>query len=134
LLINGLTNIINGPKLSIRAFTAARGETQEMIVEERCYVLRMPHGPQDYLALYEAEGLAVQRSILGRLLGYFHTEVGGLNTMVHLWGYDGFDDRMKRRAALAADPAWQAYLARVRPMIESMSNRLLVPAPFSPIR
>ena len=105
-----------------------------MIVEERCYVLRMPYGPQDYLALYEAGGLEVQRAILGRLLGYFHTEVGGLNAMVHLWGYDSFDDRMKRRAELAADRTWQAYLVRIRPLIESMSNRLLVPAPFSPIR
>lgn len=105
-----------------------------MIVEERCYVLRMPYGPSDYLALYEAEGLEVQRTILGRLLGYFQTEVGGLNTMVHLWGYESFEDRMLRRSALAADPAWQSYLARIRPMIESMSNRLLLPATFSPIR
>jgi hypothetical protein len=105
-----------------------------MIVEERCYTLRMPYGPQDYLTLYEAEGLEVQRATLGQLLGYFHTEVGGLNTMVHLWGYDSFDERMQRRAALAADPVWQRCLTRIRPMIESMSNRLLVPASFSPIR
>jgi hypothetical protein len=104
-----------------------------MIVEERCYLLRMPYGPQDYLALYEAEGLEVQRQALGNLLGYFHTEVGGLNTMVHLWGYSSFDDRMKRRTALAGIQAWQSYLTRVRPMIESMSNRLLVPTSFSPI-
>lgn len=105
-----------------------------MIVEERCYVLRMPWGPQEYLALYEAEGLAVQRETLGNLLGYFHTEVGGLNTMVHLWGYDSFEDRMRRRAALAVEPRWQAYLPRIRPLIESMSNRLLLPTSFSPIR
>lgn len=105
-----------------------------MIVEERCYVLRMPYGPQDYLQLYEAEGLAIQRDTLGNLLGYFHTEVGELNTMVHLWGYASLDDRMQRRARLAADPGWQRYLERIRPMIESMSNRLLVPTGFSPIR
>jgi hypothetical protein len=105
-----------------------------MIVEERCYTLRMPYGPQDYLKLYEAEGLEIQRSTLGNLIGYFHTEVGGLNTMVHLWGYTSFDDRMARRAALAKNADWQRYLDRVRPMIESMSNRLLVPTGFSPIR
>lgn len=105
-----------------------------MLVEERCYVLNMPYGPQEYLQLYEDEGLEIQRATLGRLLGYFHTEVGELNTMVHLWGYDSLDDRMRRRAALAAIPEWQAYLTRIRPLIRSMSNRLLVPAPFSPIR
>lgn len=105
-----------------------------MLVEERCYVLRMPYGVQDYLALYEAEGLDIQRAILGHMLGYFHTEVGQLNTMVHLWSYDSFEERSARRSALAADPAWQRYLSRIRPMIESMSNRLLVPTSFSPIR
>jgi hypothetical protein len=105
-----------------------------MLVEERCYVLRLPYGPQDYLKLYEAEGLAIQRAALGKLLGYFHTEVGELNTMVHLWGYDSFEDRLARRAALGADPAWARYLDRVRPMIGSMSNRLLIPTSFSPIR
>lgn len=105
-----------------------------MLVEERCYVLQMPHGPQDYLALYEAEGLEIQRAILGNLLGYFHTEVGELNTMVHLWGYASFEDRLRRRTALGADPGWQRYLGRIRPLIASMSNRLLVPTSFSPIR
>ena len=105
-----------------------------MLVEERCYVLQMPYGPQDYLKLYEAEGLDIQRAALGKLLGYFHTEVGELNTMVHLWGYDSFEERLRRRSALGADPAWQRYLDRVRPMIASMSNRLLLPTSFSPIR
>jgi hypothetical protein len=105
-----------------------------MLVEERCYVLQMPYGPQDYLKLYEAEGLDIQRAALGNLLGYFHTEVGELNTMVHLWGYPSYEERTRRRAALAADAAWQRYLDRVRPMIASMTNRLLVPAAFSPIR
>ena len=105
-----------------------------MLIEERCYVLRMPYGPQDYLELYEAEGLEVQRINLGNLLGYFHTEIGELNTLVHLWGYDSFEDRLSRRAALAADPKWQSYLIRVRPLIESMSSRLLIPTSFSPLR
>jgi hypothetical protein len=105
-----------------------------MIVEERCYVMRLPFGPQDYLSLYEAEGLEVQRRTLGNLIGYFTTEVGCLNSVVSLWGYESFDDRRARRAALANDPAWQRYLDRVRPMMESMSNRLLLPTGFSPIR
>lgn len=105
-----------------------------MLVEERCYVLQMPYGPQDYLKLYEGEGLAIQRATLGNLLGYFHTEVGELNTMVHLWGYDSYEDRLQRRSSLAADPGWQRYLDRIRPMIASMSNRLLVATSFSPIR
>jgi hypothetical protein len=105
-----------------------------MLIEERCYVLRMPHGPDDYLRLYEAEGLATQRAMLGNLIGYFHTEVGELNTMVHLWGYDSYEERARRRALLGADAGWLRYLNRIRPMIASMSNRILVPTSFSPLR
>lgn len=41
---------------------------------------------------------------LGRLLGYFITEIGELNAVVHLWGYDSFEERARRRAALAGEP------------------------------
>ena len=104
-----------------------------MIVEERCYVIRMPYGPADYLAAYEAEGMALQRAKLGNLLGFFGTEIGELNSLVHLWGYDSFEDRTRRRAELAADPQWQSFLGKVRPMLDSMTTRLLLPTQFSPI-
>ena len=36
--------------------------------------------------------------ILGRLIGYFQTEIGDLNHVVHLWAYDSLEDRAARRA------------------------------------
>jgi hypothetical protein len=45
-------------------------------------------------------GLRIQKRILGNLIGYFHTE---LDQIVHLWGYESFADRERRRALLAAD-------------------------------
>ncbi|MDP9995291.1 hypothetical protein J2W28_005752 [Variovorax boronicumulans] len=106
-----------------------------MLVEERLYVLRAEFPPAAYLEAYKRSGgLELQTKILGRMLGFFTTEVGELNSLVHLWGYESFEDRAKRRALLAAEPAWQAYLAEIRPMLHTMSNRILVPADFSPIR
>jgi hypothetical protein len=105
-----------------------------MIVEERCYVLRSEVPPAEYLQVYESTGaLDLQRRTLGLLLGYFVCEVGQLNSLVHLWGYDSFEERARRRALLASEPRWQEYLVRIRPMIASMSNRLLVPTAFSPL-
>jgi hypothetical protein len=78
--------------------------------------------------------MELQKKILGNMLGYFTTEIGELNAFVHLWGYESFEERSRRRTLLAAEPAWQEYLAQIRPMLQSMSNRLLAPTEFSPIR
>jgi hypothetical protein len=103
-----------------------------MIVEERIYTLEAGTAAQ-YLKLYEAEGIEIQKRILGNMVGYFSTEVGPLNQIIHMWGYDSFEDRMTRRAALGADPGWQAYIAKIRPLILRQENKILIPAPFSPI-
>lgn len=102
------------------------------VIEERCYVLHTQYGPKDYFDIYEEMGRKLQVETLGGLLGYYATEVGELNALVSLWRYDSFEDRQKRRAQLAAIPEWHAFLARVRPMIRTMNNRLLTPAAFSP--
>ena len=68
------------------------------------------------------------------MVGYFSTKDGPLNQNIHLWAYDSFEQRVERRAAMMADPEWQAYLAKIRPLIVSQETKLLIPAPFSPIR
>jgi len=102
-----------------------------MIVEERIYTCYPGKAPQ-YVALYEAEGLAIQRPILGNLVGYFTTEFGPLNQVIHLWAYEDVDDRATRRAKLLADAAWKAYVVKVQPLILTQENKLLIPTRFSP--
>lgn len=104
-----------------------------MIVEERIYVLHTWVDMNEYLEIYERQGLAVQRPILGGFLGYFRTEMGTQNQLVHLWGYESLDDRARRRARLAQDPQWLACLKKIRPMIMTMENRIMYPVSFSPI-
>jgi hypothetical protein len=104
-----------------------------MIVEERIYTL-YPGKQAEYLKLYQEEGLEVQSRILGRMVGYFTTEVGPLNQVIHMWGYDSFEERLRRRAELFRDGAWLGYVAKIRPLILSQENKILLPTPFSPIR
>jgi hypothetical protein len=108
-------------------------EESSMIVEERCYTLK-PGTVALYYQDYDPQGLRIQRRILGTLIGYFHTEIGELNQVVHLWGYESLAERERRRALLAADPEWQDYLKQSPHIIVKMENRILVPAPFSPIK
>ena len=100
-----------------------------MLVEQRTYTTH-PGKLQDYLSLYESEGLSIQRPILGRMVGYYRTEHGTLNQVVHLWAYASHAEREQRRALLAEQPDWIAYLRKMLPLLQSMESRILVPAPF----
>jgi len=102
-----------------------------MIVEQRTYTL-YPGKTNEYLRIYQEEGLAVQTRVLGRLVGYYSSEIGVVNQLVHMWAYDDFNDRQKRRAALHAEPQWQAYLPKVLPLIMRQETQILIPTAFSP--
>ena len=95
----------------------------------REYTLHSGKVPE-YLELYEREGLEIQREILGRLVGYYSTEVGEINQIVHLWAYESFEDRLQRRARLSANQGWQSYVQKIRPLLLEQRNRILKPAPF----
>lgn len=97
-----------------------------MIVEERIYTLRIGAVPA-YRALYLAEGYEVQKAILGNLIGYYFTDVGTQNQIVHLWGYDSYEDREQRRSRLFEDPDWLAYIRKAAPFIERQENRIMKP-------
>ena len=104
-----------------------------MIYEMRTY--RMKVGSvAAYLKIVGDEGIEVQKGHLGMLIGYFSSDIGPLNEIVHVWAYEDLVDRERRRAALAADPLWQAVLAKIVPLIKTMENKILLPAAFSPLR
>jgi len=71
-----------------------------------------------------------QVEILGKMVGYYYTDIGPLNQIVHMWGYDSLDDRFARRKLLQASPVWQAYAKKMRPLVVNVENKLLVPARF----
>lgn len=103
-----------------------------MIVEQRTYTT-LPGNVPIFLELVEKEGLPIQRPHLGEPLGYFTSESGVLNQIVHLWGFADAGDRQRRRASLAVDAAWIAFVPKVLPLLNSMESRLLVPTAFSVI-
>lgn len=103
-----------------------------MIYEMRTYRMKVGSVPA-YLKLVEQDGIAVQKSHLGQLVGYFSSEIGALNEIVHIWAYQDLNDRAARRAQLAADPRWQVFLPKIQALIETMENKILLPAAFSPL-
>lgn len=102
-----------------------------MIVDQRTYTTR-PGRLQEFVDTFATQGLPLYTRYCGTLIGYFTSESGALNQVVHLWGYADADDRDTRRAALARDPAWQAFLDLALPLLVSQESRLLRPTAFSP--
>jgi hypothetical protein len=100
-----------------------------MLVEMRTYTTH-PGKWREYLSLYEAEGLAVQQRILGRMVGYYSTELGELNQIVHLWAYEDLNERARRRTALMQDAPWLAYVAKMLPLLVRQESKILTPASF----
>ena len=102
-----------------------------MMFDHRTYE-RRPGRLREFLALDETEGAPVQKKHLGNLVGLFTAEIGNVNEIVHSRAYEDLADRTKRRAAIAADPAGQAYLQKSREYVKHMNNKILVPTSFSP--
>ena len=100
-----------------------------MYVEERMYTLHPGTAP-DYLKHYQNDGMKVQLRHLPHMVGYYVTEVGTLNMIVHMWAYESHDQRERCRAAMSADSDWQAYVARIRPLMERQETRIMKCAPF----
>jgi NIPSNAP len=104
-----------------------------MIVEERDYHVTTGKLPE-LVKLYETEGIELQKSYLGHLIGVFTTDVGALSTYTHIWAYDSYAEREERRARLQADDQWQAFLKKIQPLIHTQQSRILLPTSFSPLR
>ncbi|WPO99676.1 NIPSNAP family protein [Pseudomonas sp. HR96] len=106
-----------------------------MYYEIRTYTFKPSRAPQ-WIALYKAEALPIQLELLGKLIGFFTTEIGDINQVVHIWGYDSLDDRVARRDRMAADPRWQAWGKKTRELdlLQSMETRIMRATDFSPLQ
>ena len=104
-----------------------------MIIEERSYHVFTGKLPE-VVRLYAEEGTVVQQEHLGNLIGAFTVDVGDVSTIVHLWGYESYAERERRRALLQADQRWKDFLVKIQPLIHTQRTRMLLPTPYSPVR
>ncbi len=98
--------------------------TDKPIVDMRTYTIR-PRGLPEYLKLFEDMALPVMVRYIGAPVGYYISEIGALNQVVHLWGFDSLADMEARRAARNADPAWPEYLAASAHLVMAQEDRII---------
>ena len=82
--------------------------------------------------LYDSEGWPALQKYQKYLVGYFTGDVGALNQLVHLWKFDDDADRRGFWKTLYGDKEFQAFAAKLRPLIRSQQNKLLLAAPWGP--
>ena len=62
----------------------------------------------------------------GKLEGYWFTEIGPLNQVMHMWSYESFDERARLRGELAKNPRWTGeYTPLIHPLLVRQDIRLL---------
>jgi hypothetical protein len=95
-----------------------------MIFEMRTYRLQPGTLPTVEERFEKALGERVKVSPLG---AFFHTEVGPLNHIIHIWPYDDLQHRTRVRAEKI--PGWPP---EIREFVVEMESKIVVAAPFSP--
>ena len=97
-----------------------------MIFEMRTYVMKPGTIPQ----VEEAFATALPgRLKLSPLAGFWRTEVGTLNQIIHVWPYKDVNERDHIRAEAIRTGVWPPKIAD---NILEMESKILHPAPFSP--
>jgi hypothetical protein len=105
-----------------------------MIVEERTYTAVVGRA-KEWLDYYAEHGFPVQVRHLGRCIGFFTTELGTLNQIVHLWAYDSLAHRESARAKMAQDPDWHKFVTgQPKGCLITQETRIMTPTAFSPLK
>ena len=97
-----------------------------MIYEMRTYDLKpraLPEVEQRFGEAYE------KRKKYSELAAFWHTEIGPLNQIIHVWPYQDLAEREKIRAAAVKDGAWPPKTSEF--MVRQRSE-IFLPFPFSP--
>lgn len=107
-----------------------------MIYELRTYTVRQGSLP-DVIKAASTMSRDIRGDNFGKLEGYWSTDIGPLNQVMHLWSYADLNERARLRAELAKNPRWSGeYLPLTRPHVIRQDIRLLnaVVAPVAPSR
>jgi len=97
-----------------------------MIYEVRTYTLR-PGSTAEFEERYEKRLPArLQHSPLG---AFWHSEIGPLNQVVHVYPYDDLNHRTRVRGAMATDPERNAMPGGQEFIVEQQAE-IVIPAPF----
>jgi NIPSNAP protein len=105
-----------------------------MIYELRTYTVK-PGTIGDMVKAASTMSREIRGDDYGKLEGYWSTEIGPLNQVMHLWSYSDLNERARLRAELARNPRWTGeYTPLIYPLLMRQEVRLLnaIKGPVAP--
>jgi hypothetical protein len=97
-----------------------------MIVEFRTYTLNPGSTPEFEKRFAEA---LPNRTKVSPLAAFWHTEVGPLNQVIHVWPYEDLAARTRLREEATKQQGWPP---NTREFVVHQKSQIFIPAPFSP--
>jgi hypothetical protein len=96
-----------------------------MIYELRTYTVK-PGTIGDMVKAASTVSLDIRGNNFGKLEGYWFTEIGPLNQVMHMWSYSDLNERARLRGELAKNARWTSeYIPLIRPLLVRQDVRLM---------
>jgi hypothetical protein len=96
-----------------------------MIYELRTYTVK-PGTLGDMVKAASTVSRDIRKDDYGKLEGYWSTEIGPLNQVMHMWSYSDLNERARLRGELAKNPRWRSeYTPLIHPLLVRQDIRLL---------
>jgi NIPSNAP len=96
-----------------------------MIYELRTYTVK-PGTIGDMVKAASTVSKDIRGDNFGKLEGYWFTEIGPLNQVMHLWSYSDLNERARLRAELSKNSRWTSeYIPLLRPILLHQQVRLM---------
>ena len=103
-----------------------------MIYDFRMYTFK-PGAIPEYMAAVEELAIPIRKKYGIKLAGWYYSDIGELNQVVHIWAYRDHAHLEEAKAQVSQDPDWGGkYLPRVQPLIANMKNYLMLSPDFAP--
>ena len=96
----------------------------------RTYDIAMGKTPE-YMAAVRDVALPVRESYGVKLAGWYYTDIGALNRVVHIWAYRDFAHFEEAREAFRTDERWlNDYVPRVKGIVLRQENQIMRASDF----
>ena len=96
----------------------------------RTYDIAMGKTPE-YMAAVRDVALPVRESYGVKLAGWYYTDIGALNKVVHIWAYRDFAHFEEAREAFRTDERWlNDYVPRVKGIVLRQENQIMRASEF----
>lgn len=104
------------------SYSSTPASNGDKVYEVRTYNVK-PEGMKPFMDMCKKH--FHQRMSYSKLVGFWSSEVGGINDVVHVWEYDSLSHRAFVRAALAEDTVYLTeFYSHILPLLLRMDNCL----------